>query len=316
MTIAIPSETPASPTDIVGQLSALRRHALVDSSHFSVAAVLELRLANGQYVRVGGVNVEHHRHNRLSLHAEQNAFATAHSLFGSAFSLLAVWVMGAPEGIEAGSQHTLAANHPQPCGHCRQILLSRADEQTRVYSVAVNGTVAPADPLLTLLPKAFSERDLRDDGAPDTPKPRGATDETASLHNACLALTPHLIHTDFQTSDVYACVLRVQDNNGAGYDVSGVLVQDIAFLGTDAVFAAIGQAVSTLGGGNVTIREAHLASSRLDAGQLSGSELETLARFATLDTRVVFHNQAGSSKPYTLEECVTAYATGLSHVTA
>lgn len=107
----IRSTTPLSQSDIIRQLQNLREHSLIDSSHYAVSAIIEIKLDDNTYAYVSGVNIENHEHNRLSMHAEQNALATAQTLLGGNIRFSKVWVMGAPNFIKSGSNHPLADNH-------------------------------------------------------------------------------------------------------------------------------------------------------------------------------------------------------------
>lgn len=318
-----------SQEEIIAHLGELRLHALVESSHFAVASVMALRLEDGSFAYVSGVNVENAEHNRLSMHAEQNAITAAQSLFGGNIKFIKGWVMGAPDSIAKGSEHFLADNFITPCGHCRQILLSLSSPETEMFSVTVNGKVATADHLPALLPKAFSELDLAIAPAeggtkastvskvglfaePVVASPSRFLNLTTSLSDLQLraagaGIVPHLIEKGFQTSPIQACMIKVSHHDAVHY-FSGALVQDIAFLTTDAVFAGLGQAVTEFGGKDLFLQEVNLFGASLNPDQVSGSELQHIARFSTPATRIKFHTRDETSPAYTIEECFDAFA--------
>ncbi|MCX7117405.1 MAG: hypothetical protein NTW94_05810 [Legionellales bacterium] len=314
--------------EITDHLRRLRHNALIESSHFAVSTILELRLVDGSFAYVSGVNVENTEHNRLGMHAEQNAIVAAQSLFGAKIKFSKAWLMGAPDNVEVGSESPLANNFITPCGHCRQILLSFSTPETALYSVTVNGAVAPAETLLGLLPKAFSERDL-ETTSEDMPSPAPATGRlglfaeaptpspsrflkisteltNVQIRGACATIKPHVIVEGFKTSQITACMIKVADEGSFLY-FPGALVQDIAFLTTDPVFSSIGQAVTEFGGSRLKIQEVNLYGSSLAPDQLSGSELHHLARFSTLETRFKFHTREETSPVYTLSDCLDVF---------
>ena len=313
------TEHELTSAQLVQKLTALRKHALIDSSHFAVAAVAMIKRPDGQFAYIGGVNVENSEHNRLGMHAEQNAIAAAQSILGEDVKFSKIWVMGAPDAIEPGSTHFLADNHVKPCGHCRQILLSFSAVESEVYSVTVNGVIGEPELLPALLPTAFSERDL------DTVVIEGdmplvqisrlpwlqVSLSDANIRTFCSEIKPHMINPAFQTSSIVACIIKASDHSATqSCYFPGALVQDIAFLTTDALFSSVGQAVTQFGAG-FQLQEVHLYASILNPAQLSGSELSHIARFSTASTRIKFHTASESGQFLTLAECVDAYATRL-----
>ena len=320
-----------TPSQLIENLGDLRQNSLVDSSHFRVSAIVEILLDDLTFAYVGGVNIEHSEHNRLGMHAEQSAIVAATSLFGKSFKLLNVWVMGAPDSITKGSSDPLADNFVNPCGHCRQILLSFATERTAVFSVTVNGAVKDPASLVDLLPRAFSERDLSIEATVTKPQGKGSAHslfapvpkiqpckflehhadlDDAEIRSLGAAIIPHVIHPGFKTSQIQACIIKVNDLHAIHY-FSGALVQDIAFLTTDAVFASIAEAITEFGGKGLKIKEIHLYGESLDPAQLSGVELQHITRFSTSDTKVQFHKHDESSKIFSIKDCIDAYSNKL-----
>lgn len=92
-------------------------------------------------------------------------------------------------------------------------------------------------------------------------------------------IKPHIIDRNFLTSTIETCLLKTENNN-VFYYFTGSLVQDIAFMTTDTIFAALAQAITEMGDQRLEIKEEHLFSSLLDPSQLSGVELQHLVRFS------------------------------------
>lgn len=295
--------------DIITMLGRLRQNALIESSHFAVAAVLEWQLPNDQLVYVGGVNVEHTEHNRLSMHAEQNALVTAMGLFGRQALLSKIWIMGAPEGIEPGSNHPLAEHFVLPCGHCRQILINFTAPNTTLFSVSVNGTITNPMHLEDLLPQAFSERDLYTEPALLTHTNSHAPclsilQEQGDLSDEAIIeaqnhLFPHIIDPQFITTPIRTCIVKIRTAHGSAY-YPGALMQDIAFLTTDAVFASLGFAISEQGHQALKIDCVYLSGN----GELSGCELTQLMRFSTKNTVLKFYDNNQLCRVYQLPEYI------------
>ena len=67
-----PLTEPLTQDEIILNLKELRHRAHAPYSHYHVAAIAEIQLANGSYFYTAGVNVECVAHNRLSIHGEPN----------------------------------------------------------------------------------------------------------------------------------------------------------------------------------------------------------------------------------------------------
>ena len=299
--------TPITAAQVIAHLRALRQHSVVESSQFAVSALLELELNNGQFTYVGGVNVENAEHNRLSLHAEQNALSTAQTLFGGNVTITKIWTMGGPSDVRAGSSHPLADYPVMSCGHCRQLLLSVAAKEAKICAVTINGKISPVDLLQMLLPKAFSEQDLALEKAeaPALKKWQGwqLLKQQQTLSNADIfvylsCLSPHLINPQFQTSALTSCLLKLKGKKGY---IPGVLVQDVAFLTTDAIFSAVGLAITQYSARELIIEALYLYSSSTARIVLTGSELAFIRRFAKADLALHFYDASGTHKKYNLE---------------
>lgn len=319
MKILLQTKTPLTQTDIIEHLRQLRIHSLAESSHFAVAAIIEINLPHGEFAYVCGVNVEHHQHNRLSMHAEQSAIVSAQSLFGGNIQFSKAWVMGAPDTIQHGSEHPLANNEVKPCGHCRQILMSFATTDTEIYSVTVNGVVGAAEKLIDLLPHAFSERDLavsttdesvlQASGAsvsstPEETQPWKLLNVRMRLSNenirrfGCM-IKPHIIDSGYQTSAIQSCIIKCLVDGQSQRYFFGALVQDIAFLTTDAIFASIAQAV-TASGRTLQIEEIHLQIKSIHKSiLLSNCETSHITRFMPVNGQITMqlHTAEASSEP-------------------
>lgn len=290
---------PISASDIVNFLLQLRKRAYPPFSNFYVAAVLEIKQENYFYY-IGGVNVENHDHNRLSIHAEQNAIAIASTLLGK-FKLQKVWVMGAPGDDVIAMDQSYLNQQVQLCGHCRQILMGFANKDTLIISVSMNGNFSAPKPLTALLPEAFLQEDLylESNTTLKCTQPSVILEHINSNEKLNLAqiisafknLNPLIIHPQNQTSAISKCILQFKSNRY----VPGVLVQDVAFLTTDAIFCAYGFAVSLYGINNLSLEAIHVAYDDLEASDnntedmISSSELSLLATISETDFSIYFY---------------------------
>jgi cytidine deaminase len=290
-----------SLSDITIWLRDLRQHCYIAQSHYAVSCVMEVKLAD-RYIYAGGVNVENSEHNRLGIHAEQNALVILQSVLGGNVTFSRVWIMAAPESIQAGSNDPLADNLPLSCGHCRQILLSFTDSESGVYGVSCNGAVSQAYDLNKMLPEAFSERDLaitKHKSCVTSPiemfshyennysDPASHATDVIFMYFSNL-LAPHIINTQFITSPIQAVMLKLTN----GFYIPGVLVQDIAFLTTDAIFAAIGHAITRFGASFVEVAEVHLYCDDANEIALSASELKLIRHFSQQNIPVYYYQPA------------------------
>lgn len=329
MSVIFLSKEMLTEAQIVSRLRALRDNAMIENSQFAVAALIEVKLEQDLYAYVGGVNFENREHNRLSTHAEQNAAAAALTFLGDKVRFSRTWVMGAPVETKAGSKQLAADKLVMPCGHCRQILMSYSSENFEISAVTVNGAISPGERLAKLLPLVFSEDDLslekdikevetkhefnKPPFAPFTIQQLGGLLEQAlplrevDILKYLLSLSPHIINPHFQTSPITACLIRV--SKPSCY-IPGILVQDAAFLTTDAIFTAAGLAVTLCGGKSLEFEELHLLSTTFDVKQLTGSELQLIERFARQDLSVHFYKRDGTSYRSTLSACIEDKAKG------
>lgn len=355
MTLFIYTDKPLSHDEIVNQLRKLRDHSDASFSHYHVAALVEFKLGENSYAYSSGVNVENIGHNRLSLHAEQNAVVSGLTMLGGDTKFSKLWVMAAHVN-DTPNESQIAG---KACGHCRQILMSLAAEGAEVRSVTLDGRMGPSDTFDKLLPDGFCEQQFKLppvvpvtdvsisstekkleteyllensktftkgimwrflQESKDAPIPDTSNSDQAKIKNWNLlnhsgdltqddmaaylrTLTAHIINKEFQTSPITACILKC--NNGRY--AAGVLAQDIAFLTTDTILAAIGNAVTQFGAKNLYFDEIHLQSNSLDPAQLTLTEIEALAyNFSRKDTRVHFHTNTGKHATYGLHECQAA----------
>ncbi len=307
------AHSPLAENEIITKLHTLRDRALIDSSRFSVSAVAEIKLENNLFAYIGGVNIENHEQNRLSMHAEQLALAIAQTLLGGDIHFSRMWIMGAPETIKNGSTHALADNPVMSCGHCRQILISCATEDAEIISVTVNDEIKPPYKLKDLLPQAFSELDLQLNAEQRKDNMHNLLQNmqtllaaSSSINNTDMftylrAIKPHIISEDFKTSPILSCIIKL--TNPVCY-IPGALVQDVGFLTTDAVFTAFGHAITRFGGRSLDVAKMYFYSEALHAAQFRGSEIQYIRRFVNKDIPVCFFNQTGECASYSLSECI------------
>lgn len=309
------TNAPLSQPDIYKLLKKLRLHAASKYSNYSVASIAEIKKSNDLYFYSSGVNVENDEHNRLTIHAEQNAIATAVTLLGSTTTFSNLWIMAAPVNATPNDTSNIAG---KSCGHCRQILVSLAERDAEIYTVTLDGRFGSPDSFeRNFLPDCFSENNLN---LSSEGLSKNSMDESSKIAawdivqdakklnideiaNYLKLLSPHIISDAFKTSSITACILKC---NKGGY-AAGALVQDIAFLTTDAIFSALGNAVTQFGQENLRFDEIHLLSSSLEPNQLSLAEIETLSfRYTHRNTQVYFHTQDGQYSCFTLLECMNA----------
>ena len=320
------SDQPLSQSSIFQMLTEVREHSFCPFTNYKVGAVLEVQLSDNLYFYTYGLNVEDNSHNRLSLHSEQNALARMISLLGGDAKFSSLWVMAAPaDAVPDPTQQP-----SKSCGHCRQIMISLAQSMEEIYAVTLDGRFSsPPDNFEEgeFLPDAFSEKNVNPDSLKlnsnaalvhihsklelwkTFAEPRNLTED--QLQKCLKKLSPHIIDADYQTSPITACI--VKSNNG--YYTPGVLVQDIAFLTTDTIFAAIGGAVTRFGAENLVFDEIHLASSELNPEQLTSAEIEalTLGHYAHDQTKVHFYT-ADQHACYTFEQCRRARSEMLNRI--
>lgn len=298
-------ELPMSQNEITTWLRDLREHCHIKQSHFAVSSVVETRCGD-QYIYAGGVNVENDDHNKLGMHGEQNALVTLQSVMGGSAHFSKIWIMAAPESVVAGSNDPLADNFALSCGHCRQILLSFSQPDSVVYSVSCNGAVSGPYDLKEWLPGTFNEGDLNIQKVQESETRqtemialyrdnfliKNSSDPTQIIFDLfSQLLKPHIIDLKFVTSPIFAVMFKLTN----GCYIPGVLVQDIAFLTTDAIFAALGHAITRFGATAVHIEEIHLYG-KINTDELSlltGSELGLLRKFGDRDTPVFSYAAEG-----------------------
>ena len=285
------AKEPLSQSDITNWLGDLRDHSYINSSHFSVACVIEAKV-RGEFIYAAGVNVENKEQNRLGMHGEQNALVTLQSFLGGNMKFSKAWIMAADEPIKAGSKDKKADAFSLSCGHCRQILISFVNPETTIYAVSCNGAVSQPYDVRTLLPEAFSELDLSIQKPTDDEGIQG--DTPLHKYNFYIdssnpaSLKPHIINPKYITSPISAVTLKLVN----GCYIPGVLVQDAAFLTTDAVFSAFGHAIARFGAKGVEIVEIHLYGNTAnveDSSLLASSELSLLREFGDKDTPVFYY---------------------------
>lgn len=305
----IHSHEPLTSANIVQQLHLLRAHASAPLSDYHVAAIAEVDWPEEGFFYTFGVNVEIAHHNRLGIHGEQNAIVSALTTFGSKTKFTKVWIMAAPANASSDAP-------PKPgksCGHCRQIMVSLAAPNAEIYAVALNGQFLAPDSFENgFLPDAFSEHDVPTEIIANQ-RSRMTKQKLAILERVnaiqpfteneivmwLKSLTPHIISPNFQTSPITACILQC---NYQGY-AAGVLVQDVAFLTTDAVFAAIGNAITRFGNSDLEFTAIYLTSANTSPAQFSATEIQVLNSYINDTTAVSIYTPNGESASYRFSEC-------------
>lgn len=282
-------------------LQAYKNHVYAPKSNYHVVSVAEFSLPSGEYFYTVGVNVEVPHSNKLGLHGEQSSVLSGVALLGSGAKFSRVWIMAAPEN----AQPETGAPSAMPCGKCRQILCSLAEPGAEIWGVNLAGELA--GPYLFedgLLLHPFKESDLFGDEtnvqqlatqlsqAINRSHPLYALLQTKAdlspqqVHQYLQNAQPHIFSQPMKTSQIDSCVLQCAQQ---GYAL-GVLVQDIAYLTTDAVLLAVGQAAALYGKQGLSFTAIHLHGDGLTTGALPLMDFELLIQFAAPSTPVYFHS--------------------------
>jgi len=128
------------------------------------------------------------------------------------------------------------------------------------------------------------------------------------LYNVLKAINIHIINPDFKTSPIDAVILKLSN----GTAIFGGLVQDVAFLTTDAIFTAIGAAITRFGKKDSQISEVHLMLNNTynkDKPVLSGCEIQSLLELTNQhDISVCSYNNSGFIERIGLKSCVEKIA--------
>lgn len=305
---------PMSDAEIIARLRELRSRSWAPYSQYHVAAIAEIELSGNKYLYTGGVNDECDEDNNLSVHGEQSAVINALSLLGGDIKFSKIWIMAAP----ANATPEEAESAAKPCGHCRQILLDLAKPEAKIYVVTLSGKISSPDTFENgFLPDPFGEKDLGIIASANNQrlnllnifKPKLKIWELLQKYHLPIEvidaylqlMVPHIVSEKFKTSPVTAAIFECHDR---GYAVGG-LVQNVAFLPTSAIAAAIANAIVLYGGEDLLIEKIHLKSSKLDPDQLTMTEMEMLRRFSGEETRLYFHAQS-EIRSYPLKTCMRA----------
>lgn len=265
-----------SNENIAKWLAEIRKNAYAPFSNFAVAVILEVHI-NDQYYYFAGVNVESKQCNRISLHAEQTALNTMVTCLGPRIKLSRAFFMGALIGTES----TREPEFCWPCGACRQILLEFATSQTLMQPVALNHQFATAKTLAELLPETFSAANL---GHQDKPQAQLnpialefflSQQRNADIPRHLAKLNPHILDKKFQTTAYSRIIVECEDKTL----IPGVLMQNAAFLTTEPIVAAVGNAVSRYGK-SLSISKLHVLQPNADlALEVSPLELDFARQF-------------------------------------
>lgn len=312
---------------IIEKLQKLREFSYCPKSNFSVAALLRFTLKDGTSVLVGGANCEVTGHSTSALHAEQVAYDAAITEYGADnLTLTGVYVMGAMKNITATDKNKDGDAEIRPCGHCLQIICQEKHSDALVYTVTVNGNMDENPHLLKeYLQFAFNADVLKSPDnekklniKPSSPRYNGTLHGNTKPQTQCLPftletkktfdhlskLTPLIINLEHETNNpTTACMLRVAHSKN---DYSGVLVQEMGFQTTYPVSAAFAR--RNIGEENTTskIDEIHLYSPIDVPPRLTSDEIETIAPFTELTTKVCLYNKNGLIAEATLDDCIQA----------
>jgi cytidine deaminase len=299
---------PLSQDEIFKWLTDLRQHADTAYSHYHVTSIVEVK-SNAEYFYASGVNIENDSHNRLSMHGEQAALANAITFLGGDAKFSRLWLMAAPaDAVPDKDQQS-----GKSCGHCRQIMASLAAPGAEIYTVTLDGRISLPDTYENkFLPDEFKEQDLNlsstqfsfNAEAFHVWEKLSAGKELThdEIEKYLHMLSPHIIAKKFQTSPVTACIIKCHNGRYA----AGVLMQDIAFLTTDAIFSAMSNAVTQFGKENLQFDEIHLLSTNTQPAQFTLAEIDMLGRhYAHAGTSVHVYARDGRAD-YVWGECVKA----------
>lgn len=312
MNIFRQTDRPLTDEEIGDWLRDLRGHPYSIESGFDVTAVFRARLGEADTFYFAGVNVENTDH-RVSTHGEEGAIAAMVVALGKDAAIVEGWVMGAPRGLEKGTDNPLGDVEVSCCGKCRQQIANFASEDVVIHSVALNGP-ASTTTMGRYLPDQFTFRQFRPAAEPGeaTPPPaRPAGQIEQRLIRTGPDLPPAAIRDWLQslesanaasgTSD--AVIMRLA--NGA--HVAGVKIEEAAFQDVNAIQCAAANANAEFGKQPVTElwSYSHGYPSQPDDAFVTPklSALQTLLAFATgPDLPIHLFNTSGAQRDVTLEE--------------
>lgn len=315
MKLYMPCHKPASEVDIYAALRHYQSHVYAPKSNYHVVSIAEFCMTNGNYFYTLGVNVEMPHSNKLGLHGEQSAVLAGIALLGSGAKFSRVWIMASP----AAALPIKGEKSGMPCGKCRQILCSLAAPYAEIWGVNLAGEFAgPYRFEDDLLMHPFKESDV----FPDRQKRENQIHKMSNHewakseavyplleHKAPLAaeriqyyfqqIKPHILCHKMKTSCIDSCVLECGE---LGYAI-GSLIQDVAYLTTDAILLAVGQAVALYGSVGLAFSAIHVYGEVLSFCDLPFTDIELLLYFTSADIQVYFHS-VNELKVCTLGECI------------
>lgn len=283
------AERPLTDGEVGTWLRELRGHPYCIESGFDVTAVFRARLGEASHFYFAGVNVENPDH-RVSTHGEEGAIAAMVVALGKQAELVEGWVMGAPKGLEQGTDDPLGDIEVSCCGKCRQQIANFADEDVVIHSVALNGS-ASTTTMGAYLPDQFTFQQFRPEAAEDpATRPRVPTAAEAGkrLIRAGVDLSSDEIFrwlaslesANAATGTSEAVILRLAN----GSYVAGVKIEEAAFLDVNAIQCAA--AIANGAFGRIAVTEAWWYAQGKEDGDHAFpaprlSALQTLIEFAT-----------------------------------
>jgi hypothetical protein len=275
---------------------------------------------------MGGVNSEDPHHNRDSEHSEENALKNAQSIIGNK-EFTEMYIMAAPANAIPDPDQKPGKS----CGHCRQLEVSAAKPEAKIYVMQLTGNLLPPDSFdgeKPFLLDPFKESDVGEKNAlvenagarldlgmisPQLQAwqawvrinelSRSGQLTREEIEDYVKTLKPHIVNEAFKTSPVTACFARCS-NDGCAISV---LCQDVAYLTRDALFGVVGNAITQFGKKNVRFDELHIVGSTLEPEKLmTFSEIEKLSYFTDKKALVHVYTPDGQRACYTFEDCIKA----------
>ena len=312
MNIFRQTDRPLTDDEIGDWLRDLRGKPYSVESGFDVTSVFRARLGAADTFYFAGVNVENPDH-RVSTHGEEGAIAAMVVALGRKAALVEGWVMGAPRGLEKGTDNPLGDVEVSCCGKCRQQIANFASEDVVIHSVALNGS-ASTTTMGRYLPDQFTFRQFRpaaaEDAATPPPPPTAAGIEQRLVRTGLAPTSVEIFawlrslesaNAASGTSD--AVVIRLTD----GTLVAGVKIEEAAFQDVNAIQCAA--AIANAAFGRITVAEmwsfSHGYPGEADDAFVTPqlSALQTLLEFADTPAMPIhLFNRAGKQRDLTLTD--------------
>lgn len=235
--------------DIYAWLLSLREYSYVPSSGYAVAAVVRAESAGGGVFYFGGANAESSEYN-LSTHGEDGAVATMVTALGPQARITEGWVMGAPAGLTPDSDDPYAFMHGRCCGRCRQRIAGFAAADTVIHSVSLHGEVQSTT-MGAMLPDSFSFDVFPAQAVPPVKNGNHVDFDTKTITGRLCRQEPQdeqALRGWLQELEGISRASRIEQNVALQLDngayVTGVMIEDAAFTGLNAVQTALAQATA------------------------------------------------------------------------